>query len=405
MPRWLAWLCASRLLLCLIFTAYSGVLPFVHTEWRLSATQAATIQSAWHVGYLVSLFAAGMLADRFGARRTYLDGGVYAAVTALGFALLSFDYWSALVLYGIAGLCSGTSYTPGLALIAANTNAATRGRAMGWFLGASSLGYATSLAAVAALGFFGSWRAGLILVGAATVLGALLARVALANVRETTRAPRVKHRQGAAIIDTLRDKKAMACNWAYAFHCWELFGLWAWLPAFLAAARGGASATSASWGIALAALTHVVSVAGSIGGGMASDRFGRVRVMAAVTGLSLACSFTFGWFWASPLWVLAIAACLYNLLAIADSSVYSTALAEAVPAQRLGAAYSVRSVLGFGAGAVSPVVFGAVLDYGQARLGLDAMLCWALAWSSVGVGALLGPVMIVRFGRLSASRH
>ena len=104
-----------------------------------------------------------------------------------------------------------------------------------------------------------------------------------------------------------------------------------------------------------------------------------------------------GW----PLWLLAAAAALYNLLAIADSSVYSTALADVVAPHRLGVAYSVRSVMGFGAGAVSPWVFGLALDWGQARFGVGSTHGWVAAWTTVGLGALLGPLMIARFARLA----
>jgi MFS family permease len=159
-----------------------------------------------------------------------------------------------------------------------------------------------------------------------------------------------------------------------------------------------------SIGIAIAALSHLASVAGSILGGSASDRLGRARVMMIASLASLCMSFAFGWMAAWPLWLLAIMAALYNLLAIADSSVYSTALAEAVPAHRLGAAYSVRSVMGFGAGAISPWVFGLALDWGVARFGAGSTLAWVAAWSSVGLGAMLGPLMIMRFAKLERAR-
>ncbi len=85
--------------------------------------------------------------------------------------------------------------------------------------------------------------------------------------------------------------------------------------------------------------------------------------------------------WSWPLWLLAAAAALYNLLAIADSSVYSTALADVVAPHRLGVAYSVRSVMGFGAGAISPWVFGLALDWGQR----------ASAWAAPIAGSPHGP--------------
>jgi MFS family permease len=377
------------------------VMPLVREDWHMSAAKAATIQSAWHLGYLVSLFAVGILADRYGARRTYLFSSAVAALAAIGFALGSQGYVSALALYGIAGLCSGGSYTPGLALIYQHVDPRARGRAMGWFLAASSIGYAAALGAIAVLVAVASWRAALVVAAGAAVLGTGLGWVALRGLRDPVRGgDSVPARPWQAIVETWRDPAAMACNWAYTFHCWELFVVWAWLPSFLAAAAGGAvGGYGGSWGIGVAGLAHVLGAAGSIVGGTASDRWGRARVMLILSSLSLTGSFLFGWLQAWPLWLLVPAGALYNLCAIADSSVYSTALAEVVPVSRLGTAYSVRSVMGFAAGAISPVAFGAALDIGLHRFGETSSYPWGLAWSTAGVGAMLGPVMILRFAR------
>jgi MFS family permease len=402
-PAWLVWLCCSRLSLSLIFTAYAGVMPILRDAWGMSAATAATIQSAWHLGYLVSLFVVGMLADRYGARRIYLVSGVVAAAAAAVFALGSHGYVSALLLHGLAGACSGGSYTPGLALIYRHADPRDRGKAMGWFLAASSLGYALALGAIALVTALASWRLALVVAAGFAALGAGLGWIALRALRDP--APEggaSRARPWQAIVETLRDRTAMACNWAYTFHCWELFVVWAWLPSFLAAA--GADAVSrhgGSWGIGVAGLAHLLGAAGSIVGGTASDRLGRSRVMLLVSGLSLTGSFTLGWLWGWPLWLLVAAGALYNLCAIADSSVYSTALAETVPVSRLGTAYSVRSVMGFAAGAISPVLFGMALDFGRAHGDGSSAFAWGLAWSTAGIGGLLGPLMIVRFDRLA----
>jgi MFS family permease len=404
---WLALLCASRLLQAMIVTAYSGVLPFVMHDWGMTASQAGSVQSAWHVGYLASLFAVGLLADRLGVHRVLLAGSALGSIAALAFAVFASGHLSAALLYALAGLCAGASYTPGLQLLARNTAPAVRGRAMGLFIASSSMGYALSLAVVAGLSHALHWRVGLIAAAACTVVGAVVTVHALRRMRPTA-APAAAVRSGGgswhALVETVRDKPAMAGNWAYAFHCWELMALWAWLPAYLVASSGQLGSMQ-SIGVALAALAHLVSVFGSVLGGTASDRLGRARVMMIASLASLSMSFAFGWMWAWPLWLLAAMAALYNLLAIADSSVYSTALADGVAPHRLGAAYSVRSVMGFGAGALSPWVFGLALDWGQARFGLDSTYGSVAAWSSVGAGALLGPWMIARFARLDRARR
>jgi hypothetical protein len=51
---------------------------------------------------------------------------------------------------------------------------------------------------------------------------------------------------------------------------------------------------------------------------------------------------------------------------VGDSSIHSTTLTELTDPRYLGVAYSLRSLLGFGAGAISPWVFGLVLDWGRA---------------------------------------
>ena len=49
-------------------------------------------------------------------------------------------------------------------------------------------------------------------------------------------------------------------------------------------------------------------------------------------------------------------------------------------------------MIGFGAGVVSPFVFGWALDFaGGGRQSGDA-LAWGIAWTTLGIGALLGPV-------------
>ncbi|HSE00339.1 MAG TPA: MFS transporter [Burkholderiales bacterium] len=405
---WLYELCLARVGFAMMFTAYSGVLPLLRADWNMSAGEAGLIQSAWHVGYLVSLFAAGFLSDRFGARRTFLTGNLLAAASAMLFAVFTDGFLSALLLHGLLGLCSGSSYTPGLTLIAERFDSQVRGRAMGFYLAAASLGYAVALVLGGALVTSIGWRG----VFIATACGPLAA--AILSFYVLRRTPNVVHPAPAgagvvpSLLEVLRNRPAMRIIWAYVFHSWELLGMWAWLPAFLAvsaAAGGDVTAQAVGLGAVLSAITYVSSMAGSIGGGSLSDRWGRTTVILAMSCASLACSFAFGWMLAWPLWLLLIVAVIYNVTAIGDSSVYSTAITELVPPRYIGAAYSIRSVLGFGAGAVSPWTFGLVFDWARGAPLQSEAWAWGLAWTSLGVGALLGPLMTLRLHRMPEARQ
>lgn len=402
--RWLAWLCLSRMSFGFIFMAYSGALPVLMQDWEMSAGEAGLIHSGWQIGYLLSLFAAGFLSDHIGAKRTFLTTGFVACTAAWIFAIFANGFLSGLVLFCLAGLCSGGSYTPGLALIAERFSPERRGSAMGWYLAASSLGYALSLVigsqVIALLG----WRAGFFAAASGPVFGALIAGYVLRGTRNIVAQ---RHATGHA-LDRLkavwRNGPAMLAIWSYAFHAWELLGLWAWLPAYLTAATTNdyGAAGAVSLGLLLSGLSFATNTIGSIFAGKLSDRLGRTTVMLFMTLTSLACSFLFGWLATAPLWLVTAVAVVYNLAALGDSPVYSSALAELVPPPLLGVAYSLRSALGFGLGAVSPFVFGVVLDFFTHMTGERSTIAWGMAWATLGFGALAGPFVILQLRKLES---
>jgi MFS family permease len=121
--------------------------------------------------------------------------------------------------------------------------------------------------------------------------------------------------------------------------------------------------------------------------GRLSDRLGRRVVLLALAATSAACSLAFGWLIATPIAIVFAVGALYGFTALGDSPVLSTALTEAVSAPHLGAALALRSFLGFGAGAVAPIVFGRILDLTNAPGPSPAT--WGWAFVALGVGGLL----------------
>jgi len=402
-------MCASRACFSLIFTAYAAVIPLVQPEWGMSSGETGLVQSAWHLGYLISLFGAGLLVDRIGARDTYLASGLAACASALLFALFANDFASALVFHFVAGLCSGGSYTPGLALIALRYGTATRGWAMGSFLAAASLGYAICLLGSGLMVPAWGWRAALLFSAAATVAGAVLGWAALRGTPNLAAGP-IRPQSWMAATRTLwRNEPAKLVVGAYTLHAWELLGLWAWLPAFLvvaAQAQGDAGSSGMLMaGITLAGLSHLVSVAASLAGGALSDRIGRTRVILIMSCTSIACSFAFGWLVGFAMWIVVLIAVVYSFTAIGDSAVFSTVLTEVVPREYIGVALSIRSVLGFGLGALSPWVFRLTLDLTAQGPDTAGAYSWGIAWCTLGAGALLGPLMTLKLRRLTEKRR
>jgi len=399
---WLLEFCAARAAFATMFTAWSAVLPLLRDDWQMTAWQAGMVQSGYHVGFLISLFAVGFLSDRHGARRIYLATGIAAVASGLLFALFADGFVSALLLYGLTGLCSGGSYTPGLAIVAQRMKE-RQGRALGYYLAAASLGYAIGLLIASAMIPLYGWRGAFVVTALCPLLGMALGWRALREVPNVVHALPDGHGNHSRLLEVVRNKPAMLSIWGYTFHAWELLGMWAWLPAFLAAAAfagGAGGAQAASLGATLTALTYLAAVVGSVLGGSLSDRYGRTAVTLAMAVASLACSFSFGWMIGLPMVLLVVVAVFYNVTGVGDSSIHSTTLTELMDPRYLGAAYSLRSVLGFGAGAIAPWVFGLVLDWGRAGGGMPDHVVWGLAWSTLGLGGLLGPLAIWRLRRM-----
>ena len=135
--------------------------------------------------------------------------------------------------------------------------------------------------------------------------------------------------------------------------------------------------------------------------GRLSDHLGRRLVLVGLSAISTACSFTIGWLVGWPAGVVVAVGALYGFAALGDSPVLSTALTESVRPAYLGSALGLRSILGFGAGAVAPLVFGAVLDATNPPGATPAI--WGWAYVALGVGGLIATVCAYGLGPVPPS--
>jgi MFS family permease len=351
---WLAALCLSRTLIAFNFIVYAACLPVLQREWGMTATAAGSIASAFQLGYGASLLVASWLADRVGARNVFRVSTVASAVAIVLFAVFARSYRSALLLYALVAIAQGGTYTTAIMLVAGRYAPARRGAAMGWFLGASSLGYAASLLLIGLALPFGGYPLAFALTAAATISGCVLAFAMLQRTPNVVH-PKAEHAPFASAV--LRNRKAVLLVSGYTAHSWELLGLWAWTPAFLAAVlamSGSAALTAAEFGAYLTAGLHLTGLLSSWSMGFLSDRLGRRAVLVAMAGTSAACSLLFGWTVAWPIALVVALGAVYSFTAIGDSSVLSTATTECVDPAHLGTTLAVRSMLGFGAGAIAP---------------------------------------------------
>lgn len=404
---WLAGICLARLGASTPYLAYAGVLPLLQVEWRMSATAAGSIASAFQLGYAVSLVVLSALADRVGARGVFLwSAGATAVATAL-IPLLAAGYPTGLVLFTLLALVNGGTYTPGLMLLAERFPPERRGHAIGWFLAFASLGYAVSLTVTGLLVRVVGWRGAFWVLTLGPAVGTL---VAIPTLRRAGPGSAVASGVGPLSLAEgfFRNRAALLMMTGYTFHSWEVLGMWAWTPAFLTAAlaRGGRELASATGlGANLAAVFHVMGLVATGSGGWLSDRWGRTTVILVMLTISGVCSFTFGWLVAAPVLLVMAVGVIYAFSAIGDSPVFSTGFTEVVDARILGSAFAVRSLAGFGAGALASLTFGSVLDLTNPAGSRPGYPVWGWAFSVLGVGAVLGLAATAWLRALPESRR
>jgi MFS family permease len=118
------------------YAVVAPLLPHYADELDLSKASAGILLAAYPAGTLVGALPSGMLAVRFGPKRTVLAGLALLGVSSVGFAFAS----SAMVLdlarfvQGIGGACS---WAGGLAWLVSEAPATRRGELIGTALGAA----------------------------------------------------------------------------------------------------------------------------------------------------------------------------------------------------------------------------------------------------------------------------
>lgn len=408
-------ICASRFGTCVATMTYAGSLPFLLDPWAMTATEAGSIQAAHNLAYALSLLVSSWLADRIGARRVFLVSVWASAIAFCAFAAFARSYGTALVLFPLVAVALGGTYTPAIMLVAGAVAPERRGAALGRTLAAASAGYVVSLAlstgGTAVLGH--EWAFAISAAG--PLFGAVAGTLALKGGAGGV--PAAAHRPAPGgpapkgeLLAALASRSSLLLTIGYTAHCWELMGMWAWAPAFLTAALtdrplpGTLASGPLVLGLVVAATIHVSGMAATLTMGAASDRWGRRGVLIAMAAGGATLSFTIGWgFDLGPGSLLALVA-LYGFTTLGDSGVLSTAMTEAVPARHLGTLLALRSLLGFGAGAASPIVFGWVLDSANPAEGLPRHWGWAFAVLGAGGAVATLCALLLPSGRSEGGR-
>ncbi|UEM04152.1 MFS transporter [Skermanella rosea] len=395
-------LCLAEVLGMAGTMSFPALLPTFFAEWRLGTVEAGWINGVFHGGYVAAVPVLVTLTDRIDPRRIYLFSTALAALALLGFALFADGFWTAMLFRALGGVGLAGTYMPGLRILSDHTAGPRQGRYLSFYTASYALGSSASVLIAGLAGAEFGWRAAFLASAAATAAALALAWWGI------PRAPAERPVAAeTALLDfrpVLRHRAAMGYILAYSAHCYELFGLRAWLVAFLAFAFATSAGTVPDGTVpavvtTLGTVILLLGLPASILGNEAATRYGRRRVLVAIMAGSALLACGVGFSASLPFWLAVCVVALYGVTVTADSASLTVgAVTNALPGRR-GATMAVHSFLGFGAAFVGSVMFGVVLD---AAGGGESHLAWGLAFVSQGLVVALGPVALLVLGDMGS---
>ena len=325
----------------------SAVAPTLAQSWHLDPAGTAGLTVSVQLGFVMGALVSAMLtlADVWSARRLVAGSAVLAGLATAGVAF-STSSTVGIGLRFLTGAALAGVYPPGMK-IAAGWFREARGWAIGILVGALTFGSATPHL-VRSLVPADHWRTVLLLAALSAWLGAAL--VLLVPSDGPFAAPSARFSWSAA-PSLLRDRAVLLANLGYLGHMWELYAMWTWLAAFVAASELTRLGPVADDHRAVAAIvTFAVIGSGAVGcwlGGKYADRLGRTTITCVAMIVSGCCCVIVGALFGRPLWVMGPLLLIWGIAAVADSAQFSTAVSELAPLDYVGTALTLQTSLGF----------------------------------------------------------
>lgn len=384
----------TMLALSFVNQGIAALTPFWVSDLGVTRGQAGFLGVTTHVGMTLTLLVTGILVDLLGEKAVLAGGCLLTGLTMLTVSQ-THSFATLAVFLMLAGFWTAVATPAGSRAIISWFPAGRTGLAMGVHQTGTPLGGFLSALLLPTLASLYSWRVALIATGVPALCGALLV---IALYRPSPPAPVMKRSGAGGRIP----RKIMASGdfWMIACTAFILAGIQFAFTVYLVLfchEYVGMPVQSASY---MLVLSQLVSIAGRIFWGLASDSFfggSRQRpfmiIALLATAICLAMLFLRP---GTPWWVVALLSCMIGFILVGWGGLFVATVSEISPGDNTGTALSISLMMLHCGAIVIPPLFGAVVDYtGSYRYGW----IFLTALSLVGiffVGRLREPASRVR---------
>ena len=340
----------------------NAVVLDLQRDWGLSAHAIGYTTSAVQLGFVCGtlLFAFLVIADRFSPRRVFFVCSIAGASANAALLAAPPGEASLLALRFATGFFLAGIYPVGMK-IAAGWYAEGLGRALGYLVGALILGTAFPHL-LRASGTEFPWQQ---VVGWVSLLAAGGGVAMLLLVPDGPHLPRGSRFDPRALVVIFRSARFRASAFGYFGHMWELYALWAFIPALLLAyaETHGVALNVSLWSFAAIAAGALACA----GGGILSIRFGSAPVAAVLLAVSGLCCLLSPLLFAADLPLFLAFLLLWGFSVSSDSPQFSALNAANAPREFVGSALTIANSIGFLITVVSIQLVSALLPLLGAR--------------------------------------
>ena len=370
------------------FATFVASIPLIEKQWGLINTEVGAISGVYFLGYVLGAILLVPISDKYSTKNTLFFAVSLSAFSHLAFSIFANGLLSALLLRLISGAAFSGVYVIGQKIIGQNTSAESRGSSIGLYVTGFYAGGGLSLLLAGYLLLILSWETVYLLVSCISIMSVLLALIFIIKIDLLPTNP------GSAFINpkVLLNKKLFVASFSYAMHAWELYIMRMWFPVFLAylyIESGSGLNSSASLAATIAGIISIVASFTPLLGASYSDGKNRAKIAIVILAISSVLSLIIGLTVLLPIIFAIIIGFIWTLFVGSDSAIYTTLITENAKPEELASSLAVHTIFAFGTAAISPLVFGIILDiFGRNELG------WFIGFFTSSVCALFAMLFL-----------